>query len=124
MQAQGYLARETVNAIAAQFQVSPSQVYAIASFYQQFSFTPKGKYAIAVCLGTACYIKGAPEILTMLQDELGIQPGEVTPDGKFSIERNTRCLGQCAAAPIVQINDTVYAHATAAQIREVIRGLR
>lgn len=124
MQEQGYISRGAVAQIAAQFHISPTEVYATASFYQQFSFTPKGQHIISVCLGTACFIAGAQEILAMLEQELGIKEGEVTADGKFSIERNVRCLGQCAAAPIVQIDDKVYEHATAAQIKEVINGLR
>ena len=120
----GYITKDAVTAIAAQFGVSPTQVYAVASFYQQFSFTPQGKNVIAVCMGTACFISGAQEILTMLKEELGIEAGEVTPDGQFSIQKNTRCLGKCAAAPVVTINDQVYERATVAQIREVIHGLR
>lgn len=119
-----YITRDAVNAIAARFHVSPSEVYSIASFYQQFTFTPQGEHVIAVCMGTACFITGAKEILAMLEQELGIKEGEITADGKFSLAKNTRCLGRCAAAPIVQIDDTFYEHATAAQIKEVINGLR
>lgn len=123
MQQAGYLSRDAVNRIAAAFHVSPTQVYSVASFYQQFSFTPRGKNVIAVCTGTACFIAGAQEILDMLKQELGIGEGEVTADGKFSIQKNTRCLGKCSAAPVVMINDQFYEHATAAQIKEVIHGL-
>lgn len=124
MQEQGYISRQAVQQIADRFGVSPTQVYATASFYQQFSFTPQGQHTIAVCLGTACFITGAGEILSMLEQELGIKEGEVTADGKFSIQRNVRCLGQCADAPIVQIDDQIYPHATVAQIKEVIHELR
>lgn len=124
MQKSGYLSRDAVNRIAAAFHVSPTQVYSVASFYQQFSFTPRGKNVIAVCTGTACFIAGAQEILEMLKQELGIGEGEVTADGKFSIQKNTRCLGKCSAAPVVMINDQFYEHATAAQIKEVIDELR
>lgn len=119
-----YLTRDAINAIAAQFHVSPSEVYSIASFYQQFTFTPQGEHVIAVCTGTACFISGAQAILAMLEQELGIKEGEVTADGKFSLAKNTRCLGRCAAAPVVQIDDVFYEHATVAQIKEVINGLR
>ena len=124
MQSEGYLSRDTINRIADEFHVSPTQVYSVASFYQQFSFTPQGKNVIAVCTGTACFIAGAEKILAMLKEELGIGEGEITPDGKFSIQKNTRGLGQCAAAPIVTINDRVYERATVAQIKEAIDELR
>ena len=124
MQQAGYISRDAVARIAEEFHVSPTQVYSVASFYQQFSFTPRGKNVIAVCMGTACFIAGAEKILAMLKDELGIGEGEITPDGKFSIQKNTRCLGQCAAAPIVMINDRVYENATVAQIKEAINELR
>ncbi len=119
-----YLTRDTINAVAKRFHVSPSEVYAIASFYHQFTFTPQGEHVIAVCMGTACFITGASAILQMIEQELGIKEGEITPDGKFSLTKNTRCLGRCAAAPLVQIDDTIYEHATVEQIKEVIHGLR
>ncbi|MCM1404144.1 MAG: NAD(P)H-dependent oxidoreductase subunit E [Prevotella sp.] len=124
MQQDGYLSRAAVNRIADKFHVSPTQVYSVASFYQQFTFTPQGQNVIAVCTGTACFIAGAQEILAMLKRELGIDAGEVTADGKFSIQKNTRCLGKCAAAPVVMVNDQIYENATVAQIKEVIDGLR
>lgn len=124
MQESGYISSEAVNRIAEKFHVSPTQVYSVASFYQQFSFTPRGKNVIAVCMGTACFIAGAEAILAMLKDELGISEGEITADGKFSIQKNTRCLGLCASAPVVTINDKIFEHATVEQIREAINELR
>ena len=120
----GYISRDAVNRIAGEFHVSPTQVYSVASFYQQFSFTPQGQNVIAVCMGTACFVTGAAEILAMLKQELGIGEGEITPDGKFSIQKNTRCLGKCAAAPVVTINGRLYERATVAQIKEAIHELR
>lgn len=124
MQSAGYISRTAVERIAKQFNVSPTQVYSVASFYQQFTFTPQGKHVIAVCMGTACFIAGAEKILAMLKQELGIGEGEVTADGKFSITKNTRCLGKCAAAPVVMIDDKLYENATAEQIKELIHELR
>lgn len=124
MQKLGYISRDAVNQIAERFHVSPTHVYSVASFYQQFSFIPQGKNVIAVCTGTACFIAGAEKILTMLKEELGISEGEITPDGKFSIQKNTRCLGKCSAAPIVMINERVYENATVEQIKEAIHELR
>ena len=124
MQSVGFISREAVNRIAKEFAVSPTQVYSVASFYQQFSFVPQGKHVISVCMGTACFITGAEKILAMLKQELGIGEGEVTADGQFSIQKNTRCLGKCAAAPVVMIDEQIYENATVEQIKEIIHELR
>ena len=117
---EGYISRVAVNLIADVFNVSSTEVYSTASFYHQFSFTKKGKNIISVCMGTACFVLGAEEILKTIEKHLGIKEGEVTKDGKFSIEKNTRCVGQCAGAPVVVINDKFYEHATAKGIIEVL----
>lgn len=124
MQKAGFISREAVQRIAQEFAVSPTQVYSVASFYQQFTFVPQGKHVISVCLGTACFVAGAEKILAMLKQELGISEGEVTADGQFSIQKNTRCLGKCAAAPVVMIDDQIYENATVEQIKEIIHELR
>ena len=124
MRTAGFISREAVNRIAKEFAVSPTQVYSVASFYQQFSFVPQGKHVISVCMGTACFIAGAEKILAMLKQELGIGEGEVTSDGQFSIQKNTRCLGKCAVAPVVMIDDKIYENATVEQIKEIIHELR
>ncbi|HBT47220.1 MAG TPA: NAD(P)H-dependent oxidoreductase subunit E [Peptococcaceae bacterium] len=99
----GYLPRQVLIAIADGLGVSLSEVYSVVSFYAHFTTKPKGKYQISVCKGTACYVKGAPEILERLQKELGIKPGDSTDDGKFSLEV-VRCLGACGLAPVMMIN--------------------
>lgn len=124
MQQAGYITRSAVERIAKQFHVSPTQVYSVASFYQQFTFTPQGKNVIAICTGTACFIAGAEKILAMLKEELGIGEGEVTADGKFSIQKNTRCLGKCSSAPVVMVNDQIYENVTVARMKEIIDELR
>ncbi len=124
MQQAGYITRNAVERIAKQFDVSPTQVYSVASFYQQFTFTPQGKNVIAICTGTACFIAGAEKILAMLKEELGIGEGEVTADGKFSIQKNTRCLGKCSSAPVVMVNDQIYENVTVARMKEIIDELR
>ncbi len=124
MQQAGYITRSAVERIAKQFDVSPTQVYSVASFYQQFTFTPQGKNVIAICTGTACFIAGAEKILAMLKEELGIGEGEVTADGKFSIQKNTRCLGKCSSAPVVMVNDQIYENVTVARMKEIIDELR
>jgi NADH:ubiquinone oxidoreductase subunit E len=84
-----------------------AKIYGIVTFYSQFSLTPKGKHNIMVCLGTACYVKGAGEISKTFQEQLGIEEGGVTPDGKFSVE-DCRCIGACGLAPVIMIGDDVY----------------
>ena len=83
----------------------------MASFYSQFNLTPKGKHRISVCLGTACYVKGADKILERLEEKLGIKNGECTPDRLFSID-SCRCVGACGLAPVIMIDDEVYGHLT------------
>ena len=95
--------------------VSMSEVYGVATFYSQFRLTPKGKYRISICLGTACYVKGAAKILEAVENTLAIKVGECTPDGLFSIE-SCRCVGACGLAPVMMINDEVYGRLTPDQI--------
>ncbi|MGB9661772.1 MAG: NADH-quinone oxidoreductase subunit NuoE [Moorellaceae bacterium] len=99
----GYLPKQVLVAIAEGLGVSLSEVYSVVSFYAHFTTKPKGKYQISVCKGTACYVKGAPEILERLQKELGIKAGDSTDDGKFSLEV-VRCLGACGLAPVMMVN--------------------
>ena len=115
----GYLPEDILDEIAQRLQVPTTVVSGVASFYHFFRLTPKGKYAISVCMGTACFVKGADKILEVLQDELGIGIGETTSDGLFSIEIS-RCLGICALAPVVTVNDKVYSQVTPRQIPELL----
>ena len=87
--------------------VSLEEVYGVSTFYSQFSLTPKGKYNISICLGTACYVKGADKVLDRLVAKLGIQPEECTPDGVFSLTA-CRCIGACGLAPVLTVNEDVY----------------
>jgi NADP-reducing hydrogenase subunit HndA len=103
----GYLPIEVQQIISEKMGVSLEEVYGVVSFYSQFTLNPQGQYKISVCLGTACYVKGSKDILERLTIKLGIKPGEITPDGKFSLEA-TRCIGACGLAPIVTVNDEVY----------------
>lgn len=107
----GYLPVEVQKIIAERMGIPLEEVYGVVSFYSQFSLNPKGKYAISVCLGTACYVKGSQQILDRLSRRLGIGPGEVTPDGKFSLDA-TRCLGACGLAPVMVVNGEVYGRLT------------
>ncbi len=103
----GYLPIEVQKEIAAGLNVSLEEVFGVSTFYSQFSLTPKGKYNISVCLGTACYVKGSQKVLDRLVAKLGIQPEECTADGMFSLTA-CRCVGACGLAPVMTINDDVY----------------
>ena len=107
----GYLPVEVQKIIAERMGIPLEEVYGVVSFYSQFSLNPKGKYAISVCLGTACYVRGSQQILDRLSRRLGIGPGEITPDGKFSLDA-TRCLGACGLAPVMVVNGEVYGKLT------------
>ena len=103
----GYLPIEVQQIISDGTGVSMSEIYGIVSFYSQFVLNPKGEVAISVCMGTACYVKGAGDILERISSILGIKAGEATPDGKFSLDA-TRCIGACGLAPVFLVNDDVY----------------
>ncbi|MDR0381205.1 MAG: NAD(P)H-dependent oxidoreductase subunit E [Oscillospiraceae bacterium] len=103
----GYLPEEVQIKVAEGLGISLSEVYGIASFYTQFSLNPKGQIEVNVCLGTACYVKGAGEILARIERKLGCKAGAVTPDGKFSVDA-TRCIGACGLAPVIVVDGDVY----------------
>ncbi|MBW7865026.1 MAG: NADH-quinone oxidoreductase subunit NuoE [Candidatus Hydrogenedens sp.] len=111
----GHLGREQMDAVAQLLQVPASKVTGVATFYHFFRLEPRGKYIISVCLGTACYVKGAERVADRLHEELGINFGETTSDGLFSLDA-TRCVGTCGLAPVVMIEDKVYGDMTADQI--------
>ena len=115
----GYLPLEVQQIIAEGLGVSVEKVYGIATFYAQFALSPKGKYNISVCLGTACYVKGAQKLIDRLVEGLGIQPGECTADGKFSLEA-CRCIGACGLAPVLTVNEDVYGRLTDKDIDGII----
>ena len=103
----GYLPIEVQRMIALKMGVSIEEVYGVSTFYSQFVLNPKGEVAIAVCLGTACYVKGSGDILDKITQILGLPAGSTTPDGKYSLEA-TRCIGACGLAPVLTINNEVY----------------
>lgn len=103
----GYLPLEVQRIIADELDKPLAEVYGISTFYSQFSLSPKGEYKINVCLGTACYVKGSGDIYEKLATKLGVRDGEMTPDGKFSLEA-CRCIGACGLAPVFLVNDDVY----------------
>ena len=103
----GYLPLEVQKIIADELHVPVEEVYGVATFYAQFSLNPKGKYKVSVCLGTGCYVKGSGDLFNALTEKLGIQSGECTSDGKYSLEA-CRCVGACGLAPVMIVNDDVY----------------
>lgn len=115
----GYLPMEVQLQISKGLQIPLAEIYGVVSFYSQFSTEPKGKYRISVCLGTACYVKGAQEILQTFESRLGIEVGECTDDGMFSIEP-CRCIGACGLAPVVMINDEVYGKLVPADVDRIL----
>ena len=115
----GYLPTEVQQMVAEGLDVPLAEVYGVSTFYAMFSLSPKGRYNISVCLGTACYVKGAGELLTTLCKRLGIEPDGCTPDGKFSLQA-CRCIGACGLAPVLTINDEVYGRLTADDIDGIL----
>jgi len=120
----GYITEDAIAIIADHFKVSRSHVFGVATFYAQFTFAKRGKYNIQVCMGTACYVLGAGDILSAIEDDLGIKAGQVTEDGLFSIEHNTRCVGDCAVAPIVIVGEHWLTKTTARQTLAYLKGIR
>ena len=116
----GYLPIEVQKIISEEINVPLAEIYGIVTFYSQFSLNPKGEYQIGVCLGTACYVKGSGDILEKIKDILGIDVGECTPDGKFSIDA-TRCIGACGLAPVITVNEDVYGRLALDDVEDIIK---
>ena len=115
----GYLPVEVQTIISEELGIPLQEVYGVVTFYSQFSLSPKGKYKVGVCMGTACYVKNAGDVLQKIKDILKIDVGERTADGIFSIE-DTRCLGCCGLAPVMMINDDVYGKVTTGEIAQIL----
>lgn len=115
----GCVSEDVQKVIAEGLGVTLSEVYGVATFYSQFSLQPKGKYVCGVCLGTACYVKGSQAVLDKLCEELEINAGDTTKDGKFTVQA-TRCLGACGLAPVMMINDDVFGRLTPAEIPAIL----
>jgi len=116
----GYLPMEVQKMVAQKLDIPLSEIYGVVTFYTQFSLYPKGKYRVSVCLGTACYVKGAGDILQRAKDTLGIDVGHCTADGKFSLDA-TRCIGACGLAPVMMVNDDVYGRLSADDVADIIK---
>lgn len=107
----GYINPNAQKVLSEYLNIPMAEIYGVITFYSRFTLKPKGKYNIAVCLGTACYVKGSQKIMDRLKERLKIEAGETTDDGKFSIEE-TRCVGACGLAPVFTVNGEVYGKAT------------
>ena len=115
----GYLPFEVQTMIADGMNIPLEKVYGVSTFYAQFALSPKGEYNISVCLGTACYVKGAQDLIDRICENLGIAAGECTDDGKFSVEA-CRCIGACCLAPVLTVNDEVYGKLVADDIDGIL----
>ena len=115
----GYIPEKAQRAISEYLSIPMAEIYGVITFYSRFTLKPKGKYHIAICLGTACYVKGSEKILDRVKDRLKIEVGETTKDGKYSLEA-TRCIGACGLAPVFTLNGEVYGKATVKMIDEVL----
>ncbi|MBO4886763.1 MAG: NAD(P)H-dependent oxidoreductase subunit E [Firmicutes bacterium] len=115
----GYLPIEVQQMIANGMDVPLEKVYGVATFYAQFALSPKGKFNISVCLGTACYVKGSGDVLEELKQKLGIDVDECTPDRKFSLQA-CRCIGACGLAPVLTVNEDVFGRLTKADVPGIL----
>lgn len=121
--AYGYLPAPVLKHIAARTRLRPAHVYGVATFYAQFRLQPLGRQVIMVCQGTACHVNGGKAILQALSEELGINEGETTPDGEFTLQ-TVACLGCCSLAPVMMVNGEAYGQLTPDKARRIIRELR
>ena len=115
----GYIPKQAQIVISEELSIPMAEIYGVITFYSRFTLEPKGKYNISICLGTACFVKGSQSILDRAKERLKIEPGQVTPDGKFSID-DVRCVGACGLAPVFMINDEVYGNATVKKFDEIL----
>lgn len=119
----GYISEDSQKAISEYLDIPMAEVYGVITFYSRFTLKPKGKYNIAVCLGTACFVKGSEKVLDKVKEILKIDVGETTEDGLFSIEA-TRCVGACGLAPVFTVNDEVYGKSTPELVESVINKIK
>lgn len=119
----GYLPAEVQRIVAQQLGIPVSKVYGVVTFYSFFSMTPKGEYPISVCMGTACYVRGAEKVLDEFRRVLNINVGETTPDGKYSLS-SLRCVGACGLAPVVLIGEKVYGRVVPGDVEIILKELK
>ncbi|MFA5238794.1 MAG: NAD(P)H-dependent oxidoreductase subunit E [Phycisphaerae bacterium] len=119
----GYLPEDAMNSVSEQMEIPTAHIWGVATFYHYFNLSMPGKYVISVCLGTACYVKGAAQIMQTLEQNLGIKMGQTTNDGLFSIQQ-ARCLGACGLAPVVMINDKIHGKLNSKKLLAIIKDIQ
>jgi NADH-quinone oxidoreductase subunit E/NADP-reducing hydrogenase subunit HndA len=119
----GYLPKEVMDEVAEAMQIPTAHIWGVATFYHYFNLKPIGKHVVSVCMGTACYVKGATQVLDALKKELGVQVGQTTDDMLFTLQE-ARCLGACGIAPVLMIDDKIYGELDAKKTAEVINQYR
>lgn len=122
-QADGFLSKQAIVEIAKHLKLSASKIYGVATFYNQFRFNKPGKYEIQVCRGTACHVKGSLKVLESLKQELGIDAGQTSSDGLFSLEV-VACIGACGLAPVICINNDFHANVNPEDVKGILEGYR
>jgi NADH-quinone oxidoreductase subunit E len=116
----GYLSKEVLATIAKRLNIPLSRIFGVVTFYAQFYTTPRGRYTVRVCRGTACHVRGGKNVLKAVQQALGIGEGETTPDFKFTFE-TVACLGACALSPVLLVNKNYYGKLTPAKVVKVLK---
>jgi NADH-quinone oxidoreductase subunit E len=119
----GYLSEEAISEAAKFLRMSETEIFGIASFYAQFRFTPRGKHAVRVCLGTACHVRGGEGIMKAVENKLNIERGGTTKDKKFSIER-VACFGSCALSPVMVVDKDVYGRMTPTKVKNILSKIK
>lgn len=115
----GYLSAETQEAVAKELNISAASVYGVVSFYSFFTMKPKGNHPISICMGTACYVRGAEKVVNEFKKQLNVEIGETTPDGVFSLTC-LRCVGACGLAPVVTVGEKVYGHVAPGSVEDIL----
>ncbi len=119
----GFLDKDVMDVIAHELKIPTAHIWGVATFYHYFKLIPQGKHTVSVCMGTACYVKGAAEILQTLKDVLKVEVGQTSEDGVFTLQE-ARCLGACGLAPVMMIDDKIYGNLTPKKTREVLEAIR
>ncbi len=115
----GYISEEAIKHISPFLKISENQIFGVASFYSQFRFSEPGRNSIKVCLGTACHVRGGQILCEAIERELDVSPGQTTEDKRFDLQR-VACLGCCALAPVMQINEDIYSRMTVIRLKQIL----
>jgi NADH-quinone oxidoreductase subunit E len=119
----GYIPRRAISYISTVTGIPESEVYGVTTFYSQFRLLPMGKYVIRACAGTACHVSGSEQIIETIEDELGVEVGDTTKDGLFTLN-TVACIGCCSLAPVVMVNDDTFGRLTPSNLRKLLRGYK